>query len=103
MVSTKNEHVFPKKGGWTVRHEGSDKISRIFENKKEAMEYAGIIALSDGGFVITHKYNGQFKDFKLGNEIPVRIHKIAPIITGTIEITNPIVNTPLLVETITPV
>lgn len=92
MVNTKNEHVFPKEGGWIVKHEGSKKISRLFENKNDAIEYAGIIALNNGGSVITHKHNGQFKNFKHGNEIYVRTHKIAPIITGTIEIAHPIVN-----------
>jgi hypothetical protein len=92
MTNTKNEHVFPKEDGWIVRREGSKKISILSENKKDAMEYAGIIALNDGGSVVTHKYNGQFKNFKHGNEIPVRTHKIAPIITGTIEMTSPIVN-----------
>lgn len=93
MASAKNEHVFPKDGGWIVRHEGSSEISRLFENKKDAMEYASIIAVNDGGSVITHKYNGQFKDFKHGNEIIVRTHKIAPIITGTIELEQPIMET----------
>jgi len=92
MTNTKNEHVSPKDGGWIVRHEGSKKISRLFENKNDAMEYAGIIASNEAGMVITHKYNGQFKDFRHGNEIYVRTHKIAPIITGTIEIRHPIVN-----------
>jgi len=92
MANTKNEHVSPKEGGWIERHEGSKKISRLFENKKDAMEYAGIIASNEEGMVVTHKYNGQFKSFKGGNEIYVRNHKIAPIITGTIEIIHPIVN-----------
>ena len=89
MVNSKNEHVFPRDGGWTVRHEGSKKISRLFGIKKDAVEYAGIIASDEGGSVITHKYNGQFKEFKNGNEIHVRTHKIAPVITGTAEIRSP--------------
>ena len=102
MVNTKNEHVFPKYGGWIVRREGTKETFKFFENKEDAMEYAGIIALNDGGSIITHKYNGQFKDYKHGNEIYVRKHKIAPIITGTIEISHPIVNnTQPIVETIT--
>lgn len=91
MANIKNEHVFPKKSRWIVRREGSKKISKLFENKKDAMEYASIIALNDSGSVITHKYNGQFKDFKHGDEIQVRTHKIAPIITGTIEMTPPLI------------
>ena len=85
-----------------VRREGTKKTFKFFENKEDAMEYAGILALNDGGSIITHKYNGQFKDFKNGNEIYVRRHKIGPIITGTIEIKHPIVNnTQPIVETIT--
>lgn len=85
MTNTKNEQVFPKDGGWVVRREGSKKISRLFESKKDAMEYAGIIASNEEGMVFAHKYNGQFKDFRHGNEIHVRTHKIASIITGTIK------------------
>ncbi len=92
MVNARNEHISPKEGGWAVRREGSKKISKLFENKKDATEYAGIIALNDGGSVVTHKYNGQFKKFKHGNEIYVRTHKIAPILIGTVEMKHPIVN-----------
>jgi hypothetical protein len=102
MTNIKNEHVFPNESGWTVKREGNKKISRLFENKKDAMEYASIIALNDGGFVVTHKYNGQFKKFKNGNEIHIRTHKIAPIITGTMEMTQPIIgNTKPFIQTIT--
>ena len=36
MLNAKNQHVFHKDGGWIVRHEGSKKISRLFEKKKDA-------------------------------------------------------------------
>jgi len=101
MTNTKNEHISPKEGGWAVRREGNNKISRLFKSKTDSSEYAGIIALNDGGSVITHKHNGQFKNFKHGNENPVRTHKIAPLLTGTIEIVHPIVNnTAPIIETI---
>ncbi len=104
MLNTKNEHVFPKEGGWIVKREGNKKISKLFENKIDAVEYASIIALNEGGSVVTHKYNGQFKNFKRGNEIYVRTHNIVPIITGTIEIIHPIVNnTQPIIETTTSV
>lgn len=87
-----------------VRHEGKKKTFRFFENKEDAMEYAGIMAINNGSLVVTHKYNGQFKEFKKGNEIYVRTHKNTPIITETIEIIHPIVNnTQPIVETITPI
>lgn len=92
MANQKNEHVFPNKGEWKVRREGSRKTSRLFESRKDAMEYAGIIASNEGGSVVSHKHNGQFKEFKYGSEIHVRGHKIAPLITETIEIMHSIVN-----------
>lgn len=94
MTNTKNEHVSSRDGGWTVRRENSLRISRLFGTRKDAMEYAGIIALNDGGSVVFHRSNGQFKEFRHGNEIHVRTHKIGPIITGTVEIIHPIVNNP---------
>ena len=85
-----------------MRREGSKRISRAFENKKDAMEYAGIIALNDGGSIVAHRHNGQFKSFKHGTELQVPKHKIAPIITGTLEIRTPIANNAEpIVETIT--
>ncbi len=92
MASTRNEHVFPREKGWIVRREGSKKTSRLFGYRKDAMEYAGILASNDGGFVISHKYNGQFKEFKNGNRIYVRKHSIAPLLSGTTEIMHPIIN-----------
>ena len=90
MSNTKNEHVSPEKGGWRVRREGNKKVSRLFEKRQDAMEYAGIIAFSDGGSIISHKHNGQFKKFKPGNQIRTRTHRIASIVTGTTEMTHPI-------------
>jgi len=92
MANTKNEHVASKESEWIVRREGSKKISGLFKKKQDAMEYASVIALNDGGSVIAHKHNGQFKRFKQGNETYVRTHKIAPLITGTVEMRHPIVN-----------
>jgi len=102
MVNSKNEHVFPKDGGWIVKREASKKVPRLFENKEDAIEYAGMTALNNGGSVVTHKYNGQFKNFKNGNEIFIQTNKIVPTTVRTIEIIHPIVNnTQPIVETIT--
>ena len=102
MVKAKNQHVFPRDGGWIVRREGTKKTFKFFVEKEDAMEYAGIIALNDGGSIITHKYNGQFKNFKQGNGIYIKTDKRVPRIKQTIEIKHPIVNnTQPIVETIT--
>ena len=102
MVNTKNEHVFPKDGGWIVRREGTKETFKFFENKEDSMEYARKMAIKNCSLVVTHKYNGQFKDFKKGNEIYVKTDKKIPRIKETPEIIHPIVNnTSSVVETIT--
>ena len=83
-MESKKESVFHKKGKWRVIREGSNKTSKLFKTKKDAMKYASIIASKDGSSVV--------ENFKYGNEIYVEPHKIGPIITGTIEIAHPIVN-----------
>jgi len=101
MVNAKNQHISPRNGGGIVRPEGTKKNFKFFENKEDAVEYAGIITSIDKSFIISHKHNRQFKEFKQGNIIYNRKHKI-PVITCAIEITHPIVNnTQPIVETIT--
>jgi hypothetical protein len=92
MTNTKNEHVIPKNNLWAVRREESGRVSKIFRTQKEASDYAGIVAFNDGGSVIIHKHNGQFKSFKHGSNPDLKIHRIASIITGTREIIHPIIN-----------
>jgi hypothetical protein len=93
MASTKNEHLFPKEKGWTVKREGNKRTSKVFDNKGDAMDYVKTIARNDGRPIISQKYNGQFKRFKQGTELYVRNRKIASLITGTNEFSLPIVNT----------
>ena len=83
-MESKKESVFHKKGKWRVIREGSNKTSKLFKTKKDAMKYASIIASKDGSSVV--------ENFKYGNEIYIESHKIGPIITGTIEIAHPIVH-----------
>ena len=92
MINQKNQHVSPKDGGWIVKREGTKKTFKFFEDKQEAMKYANAITLNNGGSIITHKYNGQFKSFKHGNEIYVKKHKIDSRGTKTIQIIHPIIN-----------
>ncbi len=80
MARQKNEHVVPKNKKWAVRREGSEKVSKLFETQREAMDYAGNIAKKDDVSMIVHKHNGKFKNFKQGYEIHVKVHKILPII-----------------------
>lgn len=92
MVNTKNEHVSPMRNKWIVRREGSKRISRFFGKRKDAMEYASVIAFNERGSVVPHKRNGQFKEFKRGDEMSIRKHKIGSILAGTMEMKHPIAN-----------
>lgn len=91
MANTKNEHVFLKKDRWIVVNENSNKISRLFKNKKDVMKYVTIIASSNSGSIVSHKNNKQLKDFKNKSKIHTKTTRIEPVITKTIDIINPIV------------
>lgn len=68
MSDMKNEHVVPRGREWAVRREGGEKVSKLFETQKEAVEYAGNIAAKDDVSTVIHKQNGQFKEVKSGDE-----------------------------------
>ena len=105
MIKQKNEHVVPKNKGWAVRREGSEKISKLFISQSEAMDYAGRIAKKDDVNMVVHKHNGEFKNFRHGYEIHIKVHKIQPVIENIREveiISFPIVNnTEPIIQTIT--
>ena len=105
MIKQKNEHVVPRKKGWAVRREGSEKVSKLFITQSEAMNYAGNIAKKDDVNMVVHKHNGEFKNFRHGYEIHVKVHKVSQIIEPIEEvqmISFPIVNnTEPIIQTIT--
>ena len=86
MVKQKNEHVVPRKSGWAVRREGSDKVSKLFITQSEAMDYAGNIAKRDDVSMVVHKHNGEFKNFRHGYEIHVKMNKVMPIVETSMEL-----------------
>ena len=107
MAKQKNEHVVPRKKGWAVRREGSEKVSRLFATQNEAMNYAGNIAKKDDVSMVVHRHNGEFKNFRHGYEIHIKVQKVLPEIVqiGELEevqlISFPIVNnTEPIVQTI---
>lgn len=104
MTKQKDEHVVPRKLGWAVRREGSEKVSKLFVTQKEAMNYAGNIAKKDDVNMVVHKHNGEFKNFTHGYEIHVKVHRVLPVIEHMEEvqlISFPIVNnTEPIIQTI---
>ena len=35
----KNQHIVPHPEGWGVRGEGNEKVTRVFETQREAIDY----------------------------------------------------------------
>lgn len=58
----KNQHVVPHEEKWAVRGEGNDKVTKIVETQKEAIEIAKEIARNQQSEVIIHRPNGQIRD-----------------------------------------
>ena len=79
MSKQKNEHVVPRKRGWAVRREDGKKVSKLFATQGDAMDYAGRIAKKDDVSMVVHKHNGEFKNFRHGYEIHVKVQKVLPI------------------------
>lgn len=61
-MTKKNQHVVPHEGGWAVRREGSEKVTRITRTQKEAIDIAHQIAQNQGSEVVIHRRNGRIRD-----------------------------------------
>jgi hypothetical protein len=58
----KNQHVVPNNGKWGVKGEGNDKLTRIVDTQKEAIDIAREIAKNQQSELIIHRPNGQIRD-----------------------------------------
>jgi hypothetical protein len=58
----KNQHVVPHNGGWAVRGEGNERVTRIANTQAEAFEMARDIAINQQSEVFIHRPNGQIRD-----------------------------------------
>jgi hypothetical protein len=59
-----NKHVVPKEdGNWGVKTAGTEKASKIFENKSEALGYAKGLARKHNVCMVVHDEKGKFNDF----------------------------------------
>lgn len=61
-MTKKNQHVVPHEGGWAVRREGSEKVTRITRTQKEAIDIARQIAQNQRTEVVIHRRNGRIRD-----------------------------------------
>lgn len=61
-MAKKNQHVIPHKKDWGVKGEGNQKITKIFDNKPDAIEYAKEIAKNQSSELIIHKGDGTIQN-----------------------------------------
>ena len=55
----KSHHVVPNQsGGWDVRKPGASRASRVFESKKDAVDYARNIAKKENSELYIHRKDG---------------------------------------------
>jgi len=60
LVNKQNtQHVVPHPdGGWSVKRGGSSKATKIFERKKEAIDFARRISINTGAELYIHGRDG---------------------------------------------
>jgi hypothetical protein len=56
-------HIIKRESGWAVKKEGSDRASKIYITKEEAIKHASKEAKS-GDELIIHKKDGSIQDWK---------------------------------------
>ena len=77
-MSKNTHHVVPApKGGWNVRKGGSDRASKHFENKEEAVNWARQVSITQKSELVIHKRDGtiQRKDSHGNDPLPPKDHR----------------------------
>jgi hypothetical protein len=57
-LARKDQHVIPTPGGWAVRSTGSERASRVFATREDAVEHATQLAKKDKAELYVHKTDG---------------------------------------------
>jgi hypothetical protein len=59
----KDQHVVANpRGGWSVRHTGAARATRVFESQKDAVDYARGIARKKSSELYIHRRDGTIKE-----------------------------------------
>lgn len=58
----KDQHVVPHCNDWAILKEGSEKVSHVYDNKKDALEKAKDLGEKEKVKVIVHKKDGEIDD-----------------------------------------
>ena len=59
----KDEHIVQKKDGWAVRVAGSERSTKIFPTRVEAIDFGKDLAKKHKLGMVVHDENGKFEDF----------------------------------------
>ena len=57
-----NQHVVPYNDKWAVKKEGSEKVTRIYDNQSDAIEYAKELAKNQKSELIIHGKDGEIRE-----------------------------------------
>lgn len=58
----KNQHVVPHNEKWGVRGAGNEKVTKVADTQKQAIEIAKEIAKNQKSEVVIHRPNGEIRD-----------------------------------------
>ena len=59
----KDQHVAPNpRGGWSVRHTGAARATRVFETQKDAIDFARRVARKESSELYIHRRDGTIKE-----------------------------------------
>ena len=61
-MTSKGQHVVPRNKKWAVRKSGSDKATKIFDTRKEAIVQGRKIARNQGTELYIHGRDGRIRD-----------------------------------------
>lgn len=62
MSKGKNQHVIPHNGEWAIKAAGNDKVTKVVETQKEAIEIAREISINQESELFIHRKNGQIRE-----------------------------------------
>ena len=60
-MSKKSNHVVPSSNGWAVKKSGSDRASKIFDTKEQAVVYGRALSMHEKTELFIHKSNGMIQ------------------------------------------
>jgi uncharacterized protein YdaT len=62
-VARKTHHVVPNSdGGWSVKKGGSERASKIFDKKTDAVDYAREVSKNQHSELVVHKKDGTIQN-----------------------------------------